>query len=148
MTASLKQALAEHPFLQDIKLEHLQFIAECASEVSFEAGQYVLREKEEANEFYLIVQGKVALGTFISGRGFTTIQTLHEGEIVGWSWLIPPHFWRFDALVILPMRAIALDGKRLREQAEVDRDFGYALLKKVAQVIGERLTATRMRLEI
>jgi CRP-like cAMP-binding protein len=147
-TNPLQQLLANHPFLQDFKPDYLQFITECAAEVNFEAGEYILREQEEANEFYLILQGKVALGTFISGRGFTTIQTLHEGEIVGWSWLVPPYYWRFDALVILPARTIAIDGKRLRERAETDHEFGYALMKQVARVIGERLTATRMRLEV
>jgi CRP-like cAMP-binding protein len=143
----LDQALARHPFLQGLGLDYLQDIAACASEVAFEAGQYLLREKEDANEFYLILEGKVALGSFVAGRGFTTIQTLEGGEIVGWSWLVPPYRWRFDALAILPVRAIALDGKYLRERCEADHEFGYQLIKRVAQVIGERLTATRLRLE-
>jgi CRP-like cAMP-binding protein len=145
---SLKEILANHPFLQGIHPDYIACIAECAVMKKFEAGQYMLREQEEANEFYLILHGKVALGTFISGRGFTTIQTLSQGEIVGWSWLISPYQWRFDALVILPTEAIALDAKKLREQCEANHDFGYVLVKQVARVIGERLTATRMRLEV
>lgn len=143
----LNQTLAKHPFLQGLGLEYLQDIAACATEAAFEAGQYMLREKEEANEFYLLLEGKVALGTFVTGRGFTTIQTLEGGEIVGWSWLIPPYRWRFDALVILPTKAIAIKGNRLRQRCEADHEFGYRLVKQVAQVIGERLTATRLRLE-
>jgi CRP-like cAMP-binding protein len=146
--ADIKQTLAEHPFLKNIKPEYLPYLAEGASEVDFEAGQYLLRETEQADEFYLLLKGKVALGTFIFGRGFTTIQTIGEGEIVGWSWLIPPYRWRFNALSILPTKAIALDGRRLREKCEADPEFGYELLKSVAQVIGERLTATRLRLEL
>jgi CRP-like cAMP-binding protein len=145
---SLKQTLAKHPFLQGVNADYLPFMAECASEKLFEAGQYILREKEEANEFYLLLQGRVALGTFIPGRGFTTVQTLGEGEVVGWSWFVPPHRWRFDALVIIPIKVIALDGKRIREKCEADHDFGYALAKQVAQVVGERLTSTRKRLEV
>ena len=145
---SLKQVLSEHPFLQGLKPAHLDFIAECASERQFNAGEYILCEGKEADEFYLILQGKVALGSFISGRGFTTIQTLNHNEIVGWSWLIPPHKWRFSALVIMTTQTIVFDGKRLREQCEADPDFGYELLKRVSQIIGQRLTATRMRLEV
>jgi len=146
--ASLKDILADHPFLKGIHPDYIASIAECAVIKNFEAGQYILREKEEANEFYLILHGKVALGTFISGRGFTTIQTLGQGEIVGWSWLVPPYRWRFDALVILPTQAIAVDAKGLRERCEADHNFGYVMAKQMAGVIGERLTATRMRLEV
>jgi CRP-like cAMP-binding protein len=145
---SLKDTLANHPFLQGIHPDYIACIAECAVVKNFEAGQYVLREKEEANEFYLILHGKVAVGTFVSGRGFTTIQTLGQGEFVGWSWLVPPYQWRFDALVILPTQVIAVDAKELRERCEADPNFGYVVAKQVAGIIGERLTATRMRLEV
>lgn len=145
---SLKQTLSEHPFLQGLKPAHLDFIASCATVRQFNAGEYLLSEGQEANEFYLILQGKVALGTFVPGRGFTTIQTLNHNEMVGWSWMIPPHQWRFSALVIMSTQAVALDGRRLREQCEAEPEFGYEILKRVALVIGQRLTATRMRLEV
>jgi CRP-like cAMP-binding protein len=125
---SLKQILSEQPFLQGLKPAHLDFIAECATEKQFSAGEYMLSEGGEANEFYLILQGKIALGTFVSGRGFTTIQTLNHNEMVGWSWLIPPYKWRFSALVIMSTQAIALDGKRLREHCEANPEFGYELI--------------------
>lgn len=144
---SLKQILSEHPFLQGLKPAYLDFIVGCATEKQFSAGEYMLCEGRDADEFYLILEGKVALGTFVSGRGFTTIQTLNHNEMVGWSWLIPPHRWRFSGLVILSTQAIALDGKRLREHSEADPEFGYELLKRVALIIGQRLAATRMRLD-
>jgi len=144
---SLKQLLSEHPFLQGFKPAYLDFITECATEKRFSAGEYMLREGDEADEFYLILQGKVALGSFVTARGFTTIQTMNHHEMVGWSWLIPPYRWRFSVLVIMSTQAIALDGKRLREHCEADPEFGYELLKRVSLVIGQRLTATRMHLE-
>lgn len=143
---SLGQILAEYPFFKDLELDHLQFVAKYASEVRFDSGQSILREGEEGHHFYLIRQGMIALGTFIPGRGFTTIQTLGEGEIVGWSWLIPPYYWHFSALVITPTLVIALDARRLREKCETDHDFGYELLKRVALVVGQRLRATRLSL--
>jgi CRP-like cAMP-binding protein len=143
---SLQQILAEFSFFKDLEPDHLQFVAGCASEAHFDPGQYMLCEGEEGHHFYLIREGMVALGTFIPGRGFTTIQTLGEGEIVGWSWLIPPYHWHFSGLVVTSTLAIALDAKRLREKCEADHDFGYELLKRLAQVIGERLRATRLSL--
>ncbi|HMQ52549.1 MAG TPA: hypothetical protein PKE64_10240 [Anaerolineae bacterium] len=77
----------------------------------------------------------------ISGR-------INVDEIVGWSWLIPPHRWRFSALVIQPTEAICLDGLRLRQACETDHKFGYQLLKRLTLVLGQRREETRRRLEI
>ena len=143
---SPEKILREHPFLQDLARDYLQFMAECAVEKYFDAGEYILREGEAANHLYLIGQGKVALGTFIAGRGFTTIDTLDDGKVLGWSWLIPPYHWHFDALTIIPTLVVTLDGQRLRDRCEADHDFGYELLKRLALIIGQRLRATRLRL--
>jgi CRP-like cAMP-binding protein len=137
-----EQILGEHPFLQDLAPRHLQFMAGCASEPRFDAGQYILREGEAATHLYLIGQGKVALGTITPGRGFTTLEILEDGDPLGWSWLIPPYHWHFTALTILPTWVIALDGKCLREKCEADHDFGYELLKRLALILGQRLRMT------
>jgi CRP/FNR family transcriptional regulator, cyclic AMP receptor protein len=100
------------------------------------------------NYFYLIGQGTVALGTNVPERGFTTLQVLGAGEVLGLSWLIPPYRWHFSALVVIPVLAIALDATQLREKCEADHEFGYAFMKRLAIVMGQRLKATRIRLSI
>ncbi len=141
-----EQILAEHPFLKELELHHLQFMAEGASELHFPPGEYILREGEAAKHLYLIGHGKVALGTIIPGRGFTTLEILEDGEPLGWSWLIPPYHWHFTGLAILPTWVMAMDGKRLREKCEADHDFGYELVKRLALILGQRLRMVRMQL--
>jgi CRP/FNR family transcriptional regulator, cyclic AMP receptor protein len=140
------QTLAEHPFLRNLTPPHLQFMAAYAAELYFDAGSSILREGDAATHLYLIDRGKVALGTFIPGRGFTTLEVLEDGEALGWSWLIPPYHWHFTAMTILPTWVIAMDGKRLREQGEADHDFGYELLKRLALILGQRLRMARKQL--
>ncbi len=143
---TLEQYLSEHPFFKGIKPCHIESIAECATSVQFETGQFILREGEEANNFYIIRHGKVALEMFSTDRGPITIQTIGEGDVLGWSWLIPPYNWRFDAKAIELTRAIALDGKCLRTKCEQDHDLGYELLKRFTHIIAQRLEATRLQL--
>jgi CRP/FNR family transcriptional regulator, cyclic AMP receptor protein len=145
---ALKQIITQTPFFKDFEPRHLHFMTECATKVYFDTGQYILHEGEEVNHVYLICQGNVALGTFVPERGFTTLQTMGEGEILGLSWLLPPHRWHFSALVIIPALVIAFDAKRLREKCEADHDFGYEFIKRLALVVGQRLKATRMRLSV
>ena len=142
----LEPILAQHPFLKDLEPRHLQLIVGCAANVRFEAEQFILRAGEEAKQFYIVRHGKIALEIFVPGRGPVTIQTLGEGEVLGWSWLFPPYRWHFDARALELTRAIALDGECLRGKCETDHDLGYELVKRFAKVMMERLQATRLQL--
>ncbi|MHB1687834.1 MAG: cyclic nucleotide-binding domain-containing protein [Ignavibacteriaceae bacterium] len=143
---NLEKILAEHPFLQGLESHYLDLIVGCASNVRFDAGQFIFHEGEEANQFYVIRHGKVALEIFSPERGAIEIDTLEEGDVLGWSWLIPPYHWRFDARAVELTRAIALDGKCLRNKCEEDHDLGYQLLKRFAHIIEQRLQSTRLQL--
>jgi CRP/FNR family cyclic AMP-dependent transcriptional regulator len=143
---TLERVLAEHPFFKGLERPYLQLLAECASRVRFDAGEVIFREGEESNLFYLIRHGKVAVETFAPNRGPITIQTLGEGEVLGWSWLIEPYRRRFDARSVELTRAIAIDGQCIRGRCEEDHDFGYELMKCVAHVMDKRLQATRLQL--
>src|SRR5690349_1140035 len=94
---TLENILSEHPFFQGLAPGYLELVLGCSSNVRFAPGEFIFREEEEADQFYLLRHGRVALEVFAPDRGTLTIQTLTEGDILGWSWLIPPHRWRFDA---------------------------------------------------
>jgi CRP-like cAMP-binding protein len=143
---TLERILAEHPFFKGLEDPYLQLLVGCASNVRFNAGEVVFREGEEANRFYLIRQGKVAVETFAPGRGPIIMQTLGEGEVLGWSWLIAPYRWRFDGRAVELTRAIALDGECLRGKCEEDHNLGYELMKRVSHVMEKLVEATRLQL--
>ena len=143
---TLEKVLKENRFFEDFPGNQLEIIAGCASNVRFDAGQFIFREGEEANTFYLIRQGKVALQIFSERRGPLTVLTLGEGEVVGWSWLFPSDRWKFTARTLDPTRVIAFDGECLRAKADEDHSLGYELMKRFARVIEGRLEATRLQL--
>ena len=129
-----------------MRSEYLQLLVGCASNARFEVGQFLPRQGQEANEFYLIRQGKVALEVHFPERGSVNIQTPGEGEILGWSWLVRPHQWKFDARAVELTRALALEGSCLRKKCEADYRLGYELLKRFSQVIVERLESVQIQL--
>lgn len=143
---SLDRILQEHPFIKNLSDEHIQLIVGCAKNVVFKEGQYLFKEGEEANEFFIIRSGKVALEIYTPEYGCITIQTLVEGDVLGWSWLVPPYEWRFDSRAVELTRAISLDGKCLREKCEQDPKLGYEMMKRLANVFEERLDAMRLQL--
>jgi CRP/FNR family transcriptional regulator, cyclic AMP receptor protein len=143
---TLEPVLAEHPFLKGLEPRFIQLIVSCASNLRFNAGEHLFREGQEAGQFYIIRHGKVAIELAAAQRGVINIQTVGEGDILGWSWLIPPYLWRFDARAVELTRVIALDGKCLRAKCEEDHQLGYEFLKRFSHIIAQRLEATRLQL--
>lgn len=143
---TLEGILAEHPFFQGWDSRYFQLAVGCASNVRFNPGEFLFREGQEANTFYLIRAGMVALEVYFPGRGRVPMETVGGGDMLGWSWLIPPYRWGFDARAMEMTRAIVLDGKCLRAKCDQDHEMGYDLVKRVASSLGQRLDATRYRL--
>jgi len=143
---TLEPIMGAHPFSKGLEPRYIRLLVGCASNVRFNAGRFLFHEGEEANKFYMIRQGKVAVEIRTADRRSITVQTVREGDVLGWSWLIPPYRWRFDARAIELTRAIALDGKCLRTKSEDDHNLGYELLKRFSDIIVERLDATRLQL--
>ncbi len=143
---TLERLLVEHPFFKGLKKEYLELIVGCARNVFYKPGDFIFREGEEANEFYIIRDGKVSLEISHPGRQPTIIQTLEGMEVLGWSWLVPPYYWHFDARAVKPSRIIAFDVKCLRNKCEEDHSLGYELLKRFVVIVEQRLQATRIQL--
>jgi CRP/FNR family cyclic AMP-dependent transcriptional regulator len=143
---NLERILAEHPFLAGLEPRYISLITGCASNIVFKPGQFVFREGDPADTFYIIRHGKVAIEWFVPQKGAVSIETLQEGDVVGWSWMVAPYQWRGDARAYDLTRAIAIDAKCLRDKCEKDHDLGYELMKRIVPLIAETLNATRFQL--
>ena len=146
MMKTIESILGEHPFFQGLDIRHLHIAAHGAMEDKFGVHAYIFNEGEKAGKFYVIHKGKVALEGVSPSDQLITIDTIEEGDILGWSWLLPPYHWQYSARVIEPVQVIVLDGVYLREKCEEDHDFGYELVKRVTQAIAQRLQATRTQM--
>ena len=93
----IDELLADVDVFAGLGDEALDLIAGCALNRVFADGDRLMTENEQANTFFAIRHGTVALETYVPGRGAVTIETLHGGDVLGWSWLFPPHRTMFDA---------------------------------------------------
>ena len=142
----LGPVLAKHPFFAGLDTRTLDLLSGCAANMRFNPGDCIAREGDPANHFHIIRSGRISVEIGIPGRGPHTLQTLGEGEVLGWSWLVPPHRWHFDARAIDPVRTIGLDAECLRAKCDDDHRLGYQLLSRFAGVMAKRLKAARMQL--
>jgi CRP/FNR family transcriptional regulator, cyclic AMP receptor protein len=141
-----RDIVVAHPFFQGINPHYLHLLTDSASLLRFGIGQEIFRERQDADHFYLIHQGQVALETFVPRLGSKTIQVIGAAEALGWSWFYPPYQWQFTARALEPVEAVALGAASLREKAEENHDFGYDLAMRVGRVMLVRLQETRRRL--
>jgi CRP/FNR family transcriptional regulator, cyclic AMP receptor protein len=137
--------LRDHPFFQGIAPEFAERLQRHATERSFAAGEYLFQEGEPAMAFYLLFAGKVALEIAAPDRPRVTIETVGAREVLGWSWLVPPHRWRFDARAVKETRALVVDGRRILETLEDRPEDGYRFLMHLVPVIADRLDMAQIR---
>ena len=138
--------LTDSPLFQGLSKDDLTMIAGCGSNVQFKAGTYLFHEGDPSDQFYLIRHGAVALEIASPERGRVVISTLGPGDLLGWSWLVPPYRKQSDARAVGLVRATAFDGACIRKKCDADPRLGYELLKRLAQIMEERLAATRLQL--
>jgi len=145
-TDHLADLVARHPLFAGLPADLTAELAGCARNVAFPSGALLLVEGEPADTLYLVRRGRVAIGVQAPGRGAIVIETVGPGDIVGWSWLIPPYRCHFDARATEPVGAISVDVGCLRTKSDANPAFGYALLQRVSTVVVERLQKTQVRL--
>lgn len=142
----LETMLAKHPFFDGVSPEYVKFVAGCGRNVVFEPDAFILHEGDPADHFYIIRHGSAAVMAYRRRQGSITLQTLHDGDILGGSWLVPPFKYYFDAKALTLVRAVSFDANCLRGRCEVDHELGYQMMQRFATVMTQRLNATRLQL--
>ncbi len=143
MDGTLMVYLAQHPIFKGLKEEQIALIGNLATVVHFEPQQRVFEQDKPAGHFFIVREGAVSVEIPSVGGDPLTIQQLGKGSLLGWSWLVAPYRWAFDARATAPSTIIAVDGERLRAACDKDPQLGYELMKRFAVLMAERLTSAR-----
>jgi CRP/FNR family transcriptional regulator, cyclic AMP receptor protein len=142
----LDELLAAHELFAGLDATTVALLAGCASNAAFGRDEELFVEGGQADRFFVIRHGRVALEVTAPGAGRMIVETLAEGAVVGWSWLVAPYQWRFDAVAQEPTRAFVFDVGCLRAKMDEDPRVGYQLTSRFLPIIVDRLQATRLRL--
>ncbi|HXY44830.1 MAG TPA: cyclic nucleotide-binding domain-containing protein [Acidimicrobiales bacterium] len=143
---TMTEELAAHRFFQQLPDELTRRLAECATNVVFEAGAALCTEGTPARSFFAIRAGRVKVGVHVPSKGLVGLETLQTGDIMGWSWVLPPYLWHFDAVAVEHVRAIELHADCILPYLEENPAAGFRLMTAVATIMEERLESARLRL--
>lgn len=145
-TEYVEKAVAQHKFLEGLEPRWLEKIAACSTVAQFAPGKPIFKQGDPAENFYLITRGRVAVGLESAGKGTLLVETLNVGEVLGWSWLVPPHQWRFNAVAASVTHAVVVNGKELTRLCEEDHGLGYEIMKRFLGVIAARLEMANVQI--
>ena len=142
---TIDQFLPNHPFFAGLDDEAIALVTGCAVNAHLRPGEYLFHEGQSADTFYVVRHGRVAIQMRLPTEA-AVLDSAREGDVVGWSWLVPPYRWTFDAVATEETSLVSIDGACLRGKCESDPALGYALLQRVVQVMSTRLHSARVRL--
>ena len=143
----LREALIAHQFTEGMDPEHVEMMMDCViGHSTFEEDDVIFRAGSQADRFYLLEDGEVALEVHSPAKPHRIVQTVSGGDILGWSWLFEPYRWSFDARALVPTTAIVLDAEKVRHCADEHADVGVIVIKRIAGLVVRRLQATRLQL--
>lgn len=145
-TPDLHNTLTAHRFCDAMPQRTIDVLAGMAHFADLPAGAWIFRQGQPADTFHLLVDGSCAVEITAAARQPLVIATIHAGDVLGWSWMLPPHTWHFDVLAVEHSRSIAVDGVALRAACRNDHELGYEISTRLAGVIAARLEATRLQL--
>ncbi len=144
--SSIARQLGESKLLAGLAPEFLEFLAQHAHARRLKEGEVVFHYGERAQHFYLVTQGHVSVEVAAIEGPSLQLQDLGPGMVLGWSWLIAPHRWSFQARAKSSAEIIELDGEAVLRECEANPRFGYELLKRFSALMSERLQHARQRM--
>jgi CRP/FNR family cyclic AMP-dependent transcriptional regulator len=143
---STRAYLSAHEFFSGLGDEALEFLSECADTRVIEKGQILFRQGENADKFYIVRRGRITVQMPAILGPPLEIQTLGQGQVLGWSWLISPYKWTFQSRAEEESEVLQFDGAAILARCEREPKFGYELLKKFAGLMSVRLDAARLKM--
>jgi CRP/FNR family transcriptional regulator, cyclic AMP receptor protein len=143
---STAEYLSSHEFFFGLNDDLLQFLNECSSEFAIKKGQILFQLGENADKFYIVRSGRISIQIPAIMGPNLEIQKLGKDQVLGWSWLISPFKWNFQAMPEDDSELLMFDGAAILQRCEQEPRFGYELLKKFAALMSMRLDAARQKM--
>lgn len=137
------EILRRYPFFTGLSMDQIVTLAKAAQELSVEKEHYFFKEGDELDNFYLVLEGQAGVIVKLPQKD-VVFTTLGSGDIFGWSALVPPKTATSGAKALSNCRVIVFNGLEVWNKLEVDPQFGFIMMQRIAQVIRKRLEYLRI----
>ena len=125
--------------------EHLR-IASLGRLEEYEPEDVIFREGQRRGAVFVVADGSVSLDIRVPDHGGRWFQTVGPGGLLGWSPVLGQPPLTATARALTTCRLVALNVAELLALCKSEPRFGFAFMRRIAQAIAERLSATRAQL--
>jgi len=143
---SIQKELAAAPVFKGLADDYVKRLAAHAEAVEVDNGTVVFRAGDPAERFFLLVDGEVSIEIPAVAGPRLQVQRLAPVRVLGWSWLLPPFKWSFNALAETDCKLLAFDGKAVLADCDADPAYGYEVIKRFSGLMAERLDAAHKKM--
>jgi len=142
------ETLTAFPFFAGLSETELKSVSIIANKVSFQRGDLIFKEDDPAHTLYLLIDGwvDVVVNTDAKGEQHELVTTLSPGDLFGWSALVDPYAYTGSAVCASPVEVMEFKGADLLGMFELDPKLCCVIMRRVCQVIADRLHATRLQM--
>ncbi len=143
---SIDDYLSSHAFFSGLDKRSKEFLSNSAEVLQIKQDEILFQSGGSSDKFYLLLNGEISVRVPALMGPALEIHKLQPDQVLGWSWLIPPYRWNFQALALEDSELLEFDGSIILAHCEEDSAFGYELLKIFAALMSERLDRARQKL--
>jgi len=143
---SIEKLLTEAPAFAGLSDEHKRRLAAHGEAVEVGNGEVLFRSGDPARHFFVLVDGEISIEIPAVTGPTLQVQRLSPVRVLGWSWLLPPFKWSFNARAERDSEVIRFDGEAVLEACEADPAFGDAVIEDDAALMAERLDAAHRKM--
>lgn len=142
------QFLREHPVFARLSEPYLEQLADHMDVINLDGGETLFHEGDAANHFFIVMEGTIDLYARLEDDEEQWIQMIDVGEVIGWSWLVPPYRWAFSARTREGTMLMRFDAEAVRTLCDRDPAFGYGTMKQICSLMLDRLHTVRSQMSL
>ncbi|MGD8340018.1 MAG: cyclic nucleotide-binding domain-containing protein [Gammaproteobacteria bacterium] len=143
---NIRQKIADSKLFSGLSAEALDFLAEHAEHRHLGEGKVLFHQGDRATQFFLMLDGHLSLEIPAIEGPVLELQDIGPGRVAGWSWLIPPNRWHFQARARTEIDYLEFDGEAILAHCEAEPKFGYELVRRFSALMSERLDFARQKM--
>ena len=143
-----KALLSEFPLFKDLPENLLDKLATFCEEETYEQGDFVFREGENADSMHFLLEGNIVLKVKLTSRpeSITVSAVNQQHESFGWSGIVPPYIYTASAVCEAKCKVLTLPGNKFMELLQTNPEAGFTVMQRLTELISSRLRTSRQGL--
>ena len=131
-------------FFETLPSAALKALARAAAEHSFDTGDLIVHQHDEANAVYILLSGSVEFLMTVEGVDDLLVGTTSDpGALIGWSVVRAPRRYTASVKCTQPCLALRISHSALNQVLVDDPDSGSRILRAIADALVDRLEDAR-----